>query len=404
MIDEALKSLDQNIGYRTTEGLRISYLAFADDLILTAASPRGLQSQVNALNACLGCAGLQLNVLKCATMRIDIDGKRGTWVANPEAFLWVNGNLVTAINIVTSYKYLGLRTGLVGSHAEVKGTLSTGLDRLKRAPLKPQQRMYLLRVHLLPRLSHQLVLGEVSASTLECLDRMVRKAIREWLTLPNDTPKPFFHTSVRDGGLGISSIRQMVPVIRRQRLIRLANSSDVAIQWVAETPGFAQHIKNVSRMSQCEGGTLENTLECTRVQATLLHRTCDGRGLWQSSGYPAVNDWVTEGSALLTGGDFIQAIQVRGNLKPTIERSSRGRRESPPLCEAGCNAVCGLGHISQSCTRTHRLRSARHDSIVEFIRNLLEKRGNSVIVEPNIVTKMEPGNLIWWPYWGMNVE
>lgn len=291
------------IGNRTAGGLRVSYLAFADDLILTAASPRGLQSHVNLLRACLECAGLQFNVSKSATKRIEIDGKL------------VDGDLVTAINIVTTNKYLGLRTGLVGSHAKVKSTLSSGLDRFKRAPLKPQQRMYLLRVHLILRLSHQLVLEEVSASTLQCLDRMVRKAILEWLRLPNNTPKPFFHASASDGGLGsvqfssgVSSIRQTVPVLRRQRLTRLANSNDEANRWVAGIPEFAQHVRKASRMSQCNDGILENTLECSRVKATLLHRTCDGRGLWQSSSYPAINGWVTEGTVLLTGGDFIQVI------------------------------------------------------------------------------------------------
>lgn len=63
----------------------------------------------------------------------------------------------------------------------MKEVLSNGIERLSKAPLKPQQEMALLRQFLLPRLSHQLVLGEVMASTLEGLDRTVRKAIQDWL-------------------------------------------------------------------------------------------------------------------------------------------------------------------------------------------------------------------------------
>lgn len=132
-----------------------------------------------------------------------------TWIANPEEFLTINSKPVIALSIATTYRYLGLRTGVTGSHANVKSVLATGIERIKRAPLKPQQRMVFL-----PRLSHQLVLGEVTASTLECLDRSIRKAIREWLWLPKDTPKPFFHASPKDGGLGIYSLRQTVPVLR----------------------------------------------------------------------------------------------------------------------------------------------------------------------------------------------
>lgn len=60
-MDEVLKNLAENIEYRNAEGLRISYLAIADDLILTAASPRGLQEQVNRLKEGLEYAGLHHN-------------------------------------------------------------------------------------------------------------------------------------------------------------------------------------------------------------------------------------------------------------------------------------------------------------------------------------------------------
>lgn len=128
VIDEILGLLDRHIGYRNQEGLRISYLAFADDLILTAASPRGLQEQVNKLKEGLESAGLHLNEAKCATMHIDIDGKRKTWIANPEEFLTINSKPVIALSIATTYQYLGLRTGVMGSHANVKSVLATGIE------------------------------------------------------------------------------------------------------------------------------------------------------------------------------------------------------------------------------------------------------------------------------------
>lgn len=122
------------------------------------------------LQQCLEGAGLQLNERKCATLYIQIDGKAQRWIANPNEILTINGKPVTVMNIASVYKYLGLRTGVTGSRANIGGILQEGLERLKQAPLKPQQRMFILRVFLIPRLTHQLVLGEVSASTLERLD------------------------------------------------------------------------------------------------------------------------------------------------------------------------------------------------------------------------------------------
>lgn len=386
VMDEVLENLDTHIGYKNADGLRISYLAFADDLILTAASPRGLQEQVDRLKGCLEKAGLHLNESKCATMRIDIDGKGKKWIANPGEFLNINGKPVTALNIVTTYRYLGLRTGASGSKMEVKETLGTGIQRLTQAPLKPQQRMFLLRVFLIPKLIHQLVLGEVTASTLESLDRTIRKAIREWLRLPKDTPKPFFHAPAREGGLGIQPLRSLVPVWRKQRLEKLSNSSDEAIRWVVTTPGYAMHVRKAKRLSQCKQKEFANTGDCMKEQAEQLHQTCDGKGLWQANSCPSINDWVFDGTSLLTGGDYIQAVHVRGNLLPTVERATRGRREVVPTCEAGCNAASTLAHISQSCTRTHRLRSGRHDSIVDYLNKSLTRNGFNVLVEPTIKT------------------
>lgn len=108
-------------------------------------------------------AGLQLNEKKCATLSIQIDGKAQRWIANPNNILTIKGNPVTAMNIESVYKYLGLKTGISGSRVNVGRVLQEGLERLKQAPLKPQQRMFTLRMFLIPRLIHQMVLGEVSA-------------------------------------------------------------------------------------------------------------------------------------------------------------------------------------------------------------------------------------------------
>ena len=67
--------------------------------------------------------------------------------------------------------------------------------------LRPQQRLYALRVHLLPSFVHTLVLGEISQQLLEKMDKIVRKTVRKWLHLPGDTPNAYLHVNVRDGGL-----------------------------------------------------------------------------------------------------------------------------------------------------------------------------------------------------------
>ena len=64
------------------------------------------------------------------------------------------------------YRYLGTSAGVRPEQLDVVKKLASGLPELTRTALKPQQRMYLLRVHLLPSLHHQLVLERISKDIL----------------------------------------------------------------------------------------------------------------------------------------------------------------------------------------------------------------------------------------------
>uniref|UniRef100_A0ABD2WAI5 Uncharacterized protein n=1 Tax=Trichogramma kaykai TaxID=54128 RepID=A0ABD2WAI5_9HYME len=85
------------------------------------------------------------------------------------------------------------------------GTLVRELTNIASAPLKPQQRLKILRCFLVPRFYHQLVLSRCYLQTLKSPDRQVRAAVRKWLWLPKDVPIGYFHARCLDGGLGIPS-------------------------------------------------------------------------------------------------------------------------------------------------------------------------------------------------------
>jgi hypothetical protein len=100
--------------------------------------------------------------------------------------------------------------------AETK--LKTGLDRVTRASMKPQQRLYLLHTHLIPSLHHHLVLDKISDKTLRRMDVAIRKAMRQWLHLPKDLPLPMFHSPVDEGGFGVPQLRYQIPNLRSTRI------------------------------------------------------------------------------------------------------------------------------------------------------------------------------------------
>lgn len=131
------------------------------------------------------------------------------------------------------------------------------LDKLSKAPLKPQQRLHVLRVALIPQLYHKLILGYVMIGSLNMTDRMIRSELRGWLHLPKDAPTAFFHTAIAQGGLGIPSVRCQAPHLRKIRLtnIRLPNLDQVA---TANTFAGSQ-IDEVNKRLRDEGRTLSSS-------------------------------------------------------------------------------------------------------------------------------------------------
>ena len=188
---------------------------------------------------------------KSASMRLDIDGKAKKKVINPLPYLRVAGETVPAISVSQVYRYLGVDVSPCRARANVATMLRDGLASISSAPLKPQQRLYIATYHLLPKCHHQLALSPSSAKYLRWLDRMVRSGLRSWLKLPKDTPVPFFHAPVVEGGLSVPLHEHVVPLTRAKRLARLDETPD---------PVIAAMLKVVSASARSATMTRQTTL------------------------------------------------------------------------------------------------------------------------------------------------
>jgi len=96
---------------------------------------------------------------------------------------------------------------------------------------------------------------------------------------------------------------------------------------------------------------------------------------------PAQHLWVTSGDRTLNGHAYIGPI----NLVSTALRSARGHPDHDIRCDCYSRPE-SLGHILQVCPRTHALRIARHDKIVDLVMSGAEKIGYSISREPAIQT------------------
>ena len=133
------------------------------------------------------------------------------------------------------------------------------------------------------------------------------------------------------------------------------------------------------------------------AMAQQLHRAVDGCGLRSSKTIPMVHKWIDRPSSLMSGANYIGAIQVRGNLMPTAARMARGRPERDFSCDA-CGRTETLGHVLQICPRTFGPRNKRHNAVLVRLTKMLKKRNWQVTVEPAIPTNAglrRPDMIVW---------
>jgi len=233
IMDWVLDNLDPELGIGLEGGPRLNHLAFANDVSLVSESRRGALRLANRFEEGLSEVGLIPNAKKSATLAVQVDGKKKKWFVDSYAVL------ASKRRACSSYAYHGClslswyRGGDQSATAESSGETREGIEELTRAPLKPQQRMYMLRVHLIPSLIHQLVLDRVTISLLKWLDRISREAVRTWLRLPHDVPMAMC--------LGVPLLATKVRVMRRNRMRRLcqraqSNMDNVLAWFVNNSP------------------------------------------------------------------------------------------------------------------------------------------------------------------------
>ena len=227
VIDWALDSLDPAIGLSIGQAsTKPNHLAFADDVVLIAESQAGLQDLAAHCERALSKCGLSLNAQKSNTLRIAINGKMKQWLCDPVPFIGISGSLLPAISITNAYKYLGIYISARERDSKPEELLTRGLKQLTRAPLKPQQRLFILVNNLLPKMYHRLVLSRIHGGVLRRMDKSIRRNVKPWLKLPHDCVNSYIYTDVKEGGLGVTSLHVTIPCLKYKRMERLTTSSD----------------------------------------------------------------------------------------------------------------------------------------------------------------------------------
>ncbi|MGL5761962.1 MAG: RNA-directed DNA polymerase, partial [Plesiomonas shigelloides] len=160
VINEILDLADPSINVMV-EGVPVDAIAYADDLSLFAGSADELKNKVQQLVSAAQLAGLSLNPTKSLVINI-ISSKALHKTAVDTVGMELNDGTIPPLTVDRDFKYLGIQfTSRGKAPMNFKQKLHSYLENLSSAPLKPQQRLHLLRQYALPRLLHPLCLGTV---------------------------------------------------------------------------------------------------------------------------------------------------------------------------------------------------------------------------------------------------
>lgn len=387
VVDDILAEVPREVGY-TIEGTLVNAIAYADDLLIVTSTVSGMNITLSRVQARAELAGLTLNTSKCTALSIVPAGKEKKYkILSEPQFHLADGSYLKQLVASQEWRYLGIDLRPIGPK-KASSDLVPMLDRLSKAPLKPQQRLQIVRCFMIPRYYHQLVLAGATLGKLKAMDKQVRQYVRKWLRLPPDTPVGFFHASISDGGLGLPSFNTTVPALVHSRLSSLAHSSSSAVRAIANSNWVSSRINWSERVLTRNGDFLNTKDKREKWWAEYLYRSNDGLELREAKRSSLSTSWVSYGSLAIPGRDYVQHIHVRINSLPTRIRTSRGirRPETTVRCRAGCNVTETAAHVIQSCHRTHGGRIKRHNAVCKVLASGLRDIGYVVDEEPRVRT------------------
>jgi hypothetical protein len=313
VVDELLQSLPTHIGIDIGDGFRINNQAFADDLVLVSESESDMKRLVEDCVTFLEKRGMRLNPEKCVLMcRIAAPGLQ-LCALSRETDITIYGSKPRCIySDQDLYTYLGIQFNPNGKRAPNMEVVRRKLGLLETAPLKPEQKLYFLRTHLIPSVLHEAVLGRLNNGLLEQWDHEIRSFVKRVCFLPRWAIDGLFYMPINKGGMGIVNLRFAVPQMLLNRIERLGRSDNPLIQrWLGtvECLRLKAKLNDLLTTSFSDQSYLLNTAkEACKYWTDRTLSTADGKGVAEYASCPPGNRWILGYSKVLSGKTFNRAV------------------------------------------------------------------------------------------------
>ncbi|KAH6941659.1 hypothetical protein HPB50_021636 [Hyalomma asiaticum] len=272
--DECLATCDKKIGFKCGD-FAADCMAFADNLIVMASTPTGLQQQLCTLEKLLADHGMSINVNKSLTLTMLPSGRDKVTKIVDRAVYRLSGADIPVANTATCWHYLGTCFQAIGKERTAVDREVRAMLHISKGPPKPQQRLVILKYHFIPRLYHRLVLSPVTAKLLLKIGSLIHAGIRWWLVLPHEVPLGFFYAQIEHGRLGVPCICTLVPGMHVRCLERLHDSERAICQMAAHAVSQTQ----AQKLCTFRGHIIRTAKKGRRFWKEKLHTSADGIAL-----------------------------------------------------------------------------------------------------------------------------
>ncbi|KAF8784074.1 Retrovirus-related Pol polyprotein type-1 like protein [Argiope bruennichi] len=381
---------------------RLGCLGFADDMIVVAESVQGMTEQLAIVSDFCRGFGLELNVRKCKSVLLR--RTRDCVVVDTAAKWKVGEEEIPQVSVESTMKYLGVEfTPLRGPRMfDLEGRLGRMIERIGASGtgLKPDQRVALLCTYAVPRLLHQMTYCPVSGVVLDCLDRMIRKAVKEWVKLPPSATDGVLYAASKDGGLAIPKLSSIVPMAKAKSLKRLAASS------------FAMVTETLAALSEEERSSIWGACRKRKVRGDWRRAEAmgwewlpvQGVGVQHFLSSNVSNSWLRKPPGM-KASTWCRCLQLRTDTYPTRTALTRGR-EGLRECRLCRFPHETLRHLLSKCPELKGQHIRRHDRIVELLARQCASHGwrvrkefrcrlnNGIVLVPDLILHDNGGRAI----------
>lgn len=310
IIDELLCELKDMTGM-TIGNHTIPAMAYEDDLIFFANNTEQANRLLRVCTTFFSKRGLKLNVAKCMSLSTDVVPSKKKLFTRTNSSFTVDGENIRAINTEKILGYLGLKFATDGSTKCTTYALRELLTRLCKAPLKPQQKMTILRLYLIPRFISYYQNPTITAKLLREADRIIRITVKKILHLNISCHNSIFYAQLKKGGQGLFCFRDSIPTIMQSRWTRLSNRDPILDEALRLSTTWFTRIKSLIRHGQ------ETRVQVHNHHTMALEKSYSGNGTSQMEGHSACNDYIVNPPVYWSGEEYIRAMQLRQNLLPT---------------------------------------------------------------------------------------